>query len=211
MIFGDLGGLKLPDICLTDDEKPRRNLTQETCPNRSNPGPLRDKRTCYHLLHSGGPLLSSNCTPSKTLLSLLNPVFLLDRILSITSPNKKLEQYSALMVQRSWRKLSNIGWSNWCLWSTIMQHVLHALSLPFMKVLHHSESSSGDTCFSRLFFEPMKNFRWLDLFSSEKFYNVLFHTDSFCSLISLVELRQDWTSSQLPEREGREATSPFQG
>ena len=55
MIFGDLRGLKLPDICLTSEEKPRKNLTQETCPDRgSNPGPLRDKRACYHLLHSGG-------------------------------------------------------------------------------------------------------------------------------------------------------------
>ena len=41
MIFGDLGGLKLPDSCLTGEEKPRKNLTQETCPDRgSNPGPL---------------------------------------------------------------------------------------------------------------------------------------------------------------------------
>ena len=55
MIFGDLLGLKLPDIRLTREEKPRNNLTQETCPDRgSNPGPLRDKRTCYHLFHSGG-------------------------------------------------------------------------------------------------------------------------------------------------------------
>ena len=55
MIFGDLGGLKLPDVFLTGEEKPRKNLTQETCPDRgSNPGPLRDKRACYHLLHSGG-------------------------------------------------------------------------------------------------------------------------------------------------------------
>ena len=55
MIFGDLVGLKLPDILLTGEEKPRKNLTQETCPDRgSNPGPLRDKRACYHLLHSGG-------------------------------------------------------------------------------------------------------------------------------------------------------------
>ena len=47
MIFGDYGGLKLPDICLTGEEKPRKNLTQETCPDRgSNPGPLRDKRAC---------------------------------------------------------------------------------------------------------------------------------------------------------------------
>ena len=56
MIYGDLGGPKLPDICLTGEEKPRKNLTQETCPDRgSNPGPLRDKRACYHWLHSGGP------------------------------------------------------------------------------------------------------------------------------------------------------------
>ena len=34
MIFGDLGGLKLPDICLTGEEKPRKNLTQETWPDR---------------------------------------------------------------------------------------------------------------------------------------------------------------------------------
>ena len=47
MIFGDLGGLKLPDICLTDEENPRKNLTQETYPDRgSNPGPLRDRRAC---------------------------------------------------------------------------------------------------------------------------------------------------------------------
>ena len=55
MIVGDLEGLKVPDICLTDEEKPRKNLTQETSPDRgSNPGPLRDKRACYHLLHNGG-------------------------------------------------------------------------------------------------------------------------------------------------------------
>ena len=55
MIFGDLVGLKCPDIRLTGEEKPRENLTQETCPDReSNPGPLCDKRACYHLFHSGG-------------------------------------------------------------------------------------------------------------------------------------------------------------
>ena len=55
MIFGDLVSLTFPDICLTGEEKSRKNLTQETCPDRrSNPGPLRDKRACYHLLHSGG-------------------------------------------------------------------------------------------------------------------------------------------------------------
>ena len=55
MIFGDLGGLRLPDICLTGEEKPRKNLTQETCPDRgSNPGPQRDKRACCRLVHSSG-------------------------------------------------------------------------------------------------------------------------------------------------------------
>ena len=55
MIFGDLGVLKLPDICLIGEGKPGKKLTQETCPDRgSNPGPLRDRRSCYHLAHSGG-------------------------------------------------------------------------------------------------------------------------------------------------------------
>ena len=49
MIFGELGGLKLPDICLTGEEKPRKKLTKETCPDRgSNPGPLREKRAAIH-------------------------------------------------------------------------------------------------------------------------------------------------------------------
>ena len=61
MIFGDLGGLKLPDICLTGEEKPRKNLAQETFPDRgSNPCPLRDKRAFYHLLHSGVQSLMIN-------------------------------------------------------------------------------------------------------------------------------------------------------
>ena len=55
IIFGDLGGLKLPDICLTGEEKPRKTLTQKTCPIRGlNPSPLRDRCTCYHLAHSTG-------------------------------------------------------------------------------------------------------------------------------------------------------------
>ena len=54
IIFEDLGGgLKLPDISLTGEEKPRENLTQETCPDRgSNQGPLRVMRACYRLAHS---------------------------------------------------------------------------------------------------------------------------------------------------------------
>ena len=62
MIFGDLGGLKLPDICLTGEENPRKNLTQETCPDRGpNPGPLRDRRARYYLSHSGGPVYVCVC------------------------------------------------------------------------------------------------------------------------------------------------------
>ena len=45
MIFGDLVGLKLPDIRLAGEDKPRKNLIQETCSDQgSNPGPLHDKR-----------------------------------------------------------------------------------------------------------------------------------------------------------------------
>ena len=55
MIFGNPVGLKLPDIHLTGEEKPRKNLTQKTSPDQgSNPGPLRDKRACCRLFHSGG-------------------------------------------------------------------------------------------------------------------------------------------------------------
>ncbi|PSN40309.1 hypothetical protein C0J52_18618 [Blattella germanica] len=45
MMSGDRLGLKFPDICLMGEEKPQKNLTQETCPDReSNPGPLRERR-----------------------------------------------------------------------------------------------------------------------------------------------------------------------
>ena len=65
MIFGDLGGLKLHDICLKGEEKPRKNLTQETCPDRgSNPGLLRDRRACYRLVHSGGHAFHKNLQKS---------------------------------------------------------------------------------------------------------------------------------------------------
>ena len=59
MIFRDLMGLKLPDIRLTGEEKPQKNLTQETCPDRgSNPGPLHDRHACYRPFHSSGPKYS---------------------------------------------------------------------------------------------------------------------------------------------------------
>ena len=50
LIFGDLGGLKLPHICLTGEEKPRKNLTQETCPDRDRsraPGSLGGRQRRY--------------------------------------------------------------------------------------------------------------------------------------------------------------------
>ena len=56
MIFGDLVGLKLSDICLTCEENPRKDLTQVTCPGRgSNPSPLLDRRACHRLSQSDGP------------------------------------------------------------------------------------------------------------------------------------------------------------
>ena len=38
MIFGVFVGLKLPDICLIGEEKPGKNLSQETCPCRDRTG-----------------------------------------------------------------------------------------------------------------------------------------------------------------------------
>ena len=47
MIFGDLVGLKLPDILLTGEKKPRKNLTQETCPDRD-----RTRARCVTSAHA---------------------------------------------------------------------------------------------------------------------------------------------------------------
>ena len=60
MIFGELEGLKFPDICLTGEKNLENNLTQETCLDRgSKPGPLHDRRACYRLSHSGGLEITS--------------------------------------------------------------------------------------------------------------------------------------------------------
>ena len=106
MIFGNLGGLKLPDICLTGEEKPRKYLIQETCPDRgSNLGPLRGGRACYRLAHSGGleeynvysstlgnflhsPVISSLLAPN----SFLNTLF--PNALSLCSSLKVRDQVS---------------------------------------------------------------------------------------------------------------------
>ena len=70
MIFGDRGGLKLPDIFLTGEEKPRKNLIQEICPDRySNPGPLRHRHACYRLTHNDLISLNYQRLPYQNILS----------------------------------------------------------------------------------------------------------------------------------------------
>ena len=82
MILGYLGCLKFPDICLTGEEILRENLAQEICPDRgSNPGPLRDKRACYHLLHSGGHR-SYRGPQSIPILSKFYPVSIITTLIS---------------------------------------------------------------------------------------------------------------------------------
>ena len=84
---------------------------------------------------------------------------------------------------------------------------LSSLSEDFTEFEH---SNSGETYFSKIF---CSLWRFSDDWTPAAVRNfIVFHcstlTDTFCSLISLVELRQDWRSSQLPEREGSEATLP---
>ena len=47
MIFGDLGGLKLPDICLTGEEKPRK-----TSPRKLVPTGQRTRAACVRGAHA---------------------------------------------------------------------------------------------------------------------------------------------------------------
>ena len=45
----------------------RKNLTQETCPDRgSNPGPLRERRACYRLPQGGGHRQTDRHTHTHT-------------------------------------------------------------------------------------------------------------------------------------------------
>ena len=105
-----------------------------------------------------------------------------------------------------------------------MRRVLHSLSLsrflslslsvPSLKVLHHSntrvlEKNASPNCFLSLW--RISNGRTPSVVRNLIIMRCYTLIDTFYSLVSLVELRQDWTSSQLPEREGKEATSPFQG
>ena len=47
MIFGDLGGLKLPDICLTGEEKPRKNSLRKLVPTGD-----RTRARCVTVAHA---------------------------------------------------------------------------------------------------------------------------------------------------------------
>ena len=50
MISRDGRGLRFPDICLTVEKKPQKNIHQENWPNwGSNPGPLSERQRCYPL------------------------------------------------------------------------------------------------------------------------------------------------------------------
>ena len=102
MIFGDLGGLNLPDICLTGEEKPRKNLTQETCPDReSNPGPLRDTRACYPLSHSGGQLYGITGNRTRDLSDDRHANHCIEEAVSIEKQNSKyLVCHGSLLVFR---------------------------------------------------------------------------------------------------------------
>ena len=51
MIFGDLEGLKLPDICLTGEEK---NPEKKNSPRKLVPTGDRTRARCYRQTHSGG-------------------------------------------------------------------------------------------------------------------------------------------------------------
>ena len=48
MIFGDLGGLKLPDICLTGEEKPRK----KTSPRKPVPTGDQTRARCMTGTHA---------------------------------------------------------------------------------------------------------------------------------------------------------------
>ena len=54
MIFADLVGLKLPDICLKGEDKKPKKVTHEICLDReSNSGPLLERMTMTSKWYSG--------------------------------------------------------------------------------------------------------------------------------------------------------------
>ena len=117
-------GLKLPDIRLTGEEKPRKNLTHETCPDRgSNPGPLRDKRACYHLFHSGGRSLFtlmhklSMMLGNGSTVSEMNSWKLYTKGVqsgALTSPHKYMIVYPThLFKPAEWIIFGRFDWKGW--------------------------------------------------------------------------------------------------
>ena len=60
MIFGDLVGLKLPDICLTGEEKPRKKKSPRKLVSTGN-----RTRARYRLLHSGLNIILINNRPTN--------------------------------------------------------------------------------------------------------------------------------------------------
>ena len=83
----------------------------------------------------------------------------------------------------------------------------HTLSLS-LKVLHHSNTRVLERHASSNHFLSL--WRISNIWTPAVRNLIIMHcstlTDTFCSLISLAELRPDRSSSQLPEREGREET-----
>ena len=104
---GTFGGLKLPDICLTGEEKPRKNLTQETCPDRgSNLGPLRDRCACYRPAYSGGQKGKVNSKVYESILddqvhSMAQALFPAGNVISTLIPlefSNKIAQFSLAYI-----------------------------------------------------------------------------------------------------------------
>ena len=90
IIFGDLGALKLPEICLTSEENPE-NLTQEICTDRgSNPGPLLDRRACYRLSHSGGRAIFESQLQTSNII--VQPQILCNNIVRLRGRLRKKER-----------------------------------------------------------------------------------------------------------------------
>ena len=57
MIFGDLGGLKLPDICLTGEEKPRKTSLRKLVPTGD-----RTRARCVTGAHATTWFTAVDCT-----------------------------------------------------------------------------------------------------------------------------------------------------
>ena len=118
MIFGDFGGLKLPDICLIGEKEPRKILILETCSDcGSNPGPLRDRHACYRLTHSVGHIFLAWYQLSNTLIveacafnqfSMLVCSSLCQNVVLLRLFHTRKE----MKITGSQVRADNVGWSN---------------------------------------------------------------------------------------------------